>query len=133
MGFIDPAHNRPRARAGIAVLILVTLAVVGCASSATHPGAANSTDSQLYDSLVSVQAAIEQARAEFSADPAAKAPLNRVIAAYNAAQDAYRSYRELAVSGHAPDAATLTAQISVIVRDLADLRAQFGKKKGGAL
>ena len=132
MGFTDP--NRPRrAHAGIALLVLAAVAIAGCASRAVHPGAANSTDSQIYDSLISVQASIEQAKVEFAGNPAAKAPLNKIIAGYNAAQDAYRSYHELAVSGHAPDAASLTAQVSALVRDLAELQAQFGKSRGGAL
>lgn len=120
-------------RFALAVLTMVVLAVIGCTSSAAHPGAANSTDSRIYDSLVSIQSSIDQAKTDLAGDPAAKAPLNKIIVAYNAAQDAYRSYHDLAVSGRAPDAATLTDQISAIVRDLADLQAQFSKGKGGAL
>ena len=115
------------------MLLAVVMLISGCASSsAIHPGAANITDSQIYDSLVSVQASIEQAKVEFASVPAAKAPLNKIIVAYNTAQDAYRSYHELAVSGHVPDATSLTTQIAAITQDLVDLQAQFGKK-GGAL
>jgi len=119
------------------VIIVVTVPLGGCASSSStahsHPGAANATDSQIYDTLVSIQASIEQAKADFGSLPAAKAPLNKIIASYNAAQDAYRSYHQLAMSGHAPDATNLTSQVFTLVNDLAALNAQFGKKKGGNL
>jgi hypothetical protein len=117
----------------LGVFSLVTMTgLTGCASTATHPGAVSTFDSQAYDSLVSIQASIEQAKADFGSDPAAKAPLNRVIAAYNAAQDAYKSYHALAVSGKAPDPTSLQAQISALVADIASIRATFGKQKGGA-
>jgi len=124
MGFIDPTLRRRLA--GIAFLVLI-LGLAGCASTPIHPGAANATDSRLYDSLVSVQASIEQAKTDFGSDPAAKPYLNKIITAYNGAQDAYKSYHELAVQGHAPDATALQSQIAAIVQDLSALQAQFKK------
>lgn len=126
MGFIDP---RRRPLAGIVLLALALALAASCASSGTavHPGAANATDSQLYDSLISVQAAIEQAKVDFGSDPAAKPYLNKLIAGYNAAMDSYKSYHAAAVSGHPPDPATLQAQIAALVQDVAAVQAQFKK------
>jgi hypothetical protein len=127
MPHLDPFFRRHLA--GIAFLVLVLGLAAGCASSSTavHPGAANATDSQIYDTLVSVQASIEQAKIDFGSDPAAKPYLNKLIVGYNGAQDAYKSYHQLAVSGHAPDPATLQAQIAALVQDIAALQAQFKK------
>lgn len=131
MGFIDGSRHR-RHLAGLAFLTLVLALATGCASSSTgsprtQPGAANATDSQIYDALVSVQASIEQAKVEFGSDPRAKAPLNRLITGYNAAEDAYKSYHQLAVAGHPPDPATLQAQIAALIQDVAAVQATFGK------
>lgn len=120
-------------------VFVVALGVVGCATSSTsssssiHPGAANAIDSQIYDTLVSVQASIEQAKIDFGSNPAAKEPLNKIIVSYNTIQNAYKSYHQLAVAGHAPDATSLTLQVSTLVKNVAELQAQFGKKKGGGL
>lgn len=115
---------------GAAIVVGLTVAAVlltSCASAPVHPGAVNQTDSQIYDTLVSVQASIEAAKVEFGAEPAAKAPLNRLITSYNAAQDAYKSYHQLAVAGGSPDATTLQAMVTALVTDVAAVRAQFGK------
>ena len=125
--------HRYRVRAVLALLAVTVplLLAGGCASSATHPGAANTVDSQIYDSLLSAQAAIEQAKSDFGADPAVKPALNRVIASYNAAMDAYVSYHQLAVSGKQLDPSTLQAQVAALTADIVALQKTFKAKKGG--
>lgn len=142
MSFRDPRRpcifDRRRPLAGLLILAVAAMLAVSCASGGTsaapsHPGAVSNLDSQLYDSLLTVQASLEEAKAQFGADPRAKDSLNRAIVAYNGAQDAYKTYHQLAAAGNTPpDASTLQAQIAALVADIALIQATYGKGGGGA-
>lgn len=105
-----------------ALLLPVTL--VSCGHGAVqHPGAVNAFDSNAYDSLVTAQAAIEQAKTNLP--PQFKTQLNQVIAGYNTAMNAYKTYHSASVQGTAPDPAALQAQIDQLVASVAALMAQI--------
>lgn len=107
----------------IASLAAVAILLCSCGTAATHPGSINKTDSQIYDTLISAQAAIEQAKAVV--DPtstAEKLAVNKAIAAYNLAMDSYIAYHKAAAAGVPPDPGDLLAQVQTLVADVAALR-----------
>lgn len=60
-----------------------------------HPGALNVFDSHAYDTLISAQAALKQARTDIDATPAFskyRPQFNQVTAVYNTAMTAYKAY-----------------------------------------
>ena len=108
------------------LLIILTLVLCGCAKTATitHPGAGNQFDSNTYDSLVSVEGAIDAARSLAVTQPQ-KDILNKVIAAYQEAKAAYVLYHTTVVAGGTADTATLSAQIAALVAATAGLVTQI--------
>lgn len=113
------------------LMLATSVYETGCAKSATtsHPGAVNAFDSNAYDALNSAQAAIEQAKTQLGSTPAAKGALNKVIASYNATMDAYVAYHKAAVAGGVPDQASLQAELTALITDVAALKTQFGGAK----
>jgi len=112
----------------LTALLLVVAVAVGCASTAVHPGAVNRFDSQTYDALVSSQAAIEEARAMApTLTPDQKTLINRAVAAYNLALDAYLAYHGAAASGGVPDQTALDLQVQALIADIIQLRSAFPK------
>ena len=101
------------------VLIIAILILMSCASAPViqHPGAINSFDSNAYDTLITEQAAIEQAKLNIAQFPQFKTQLNNVIAQYNVTMEAYKIYHN-AGSG---DIASLQSQISSLVTNVAAL------------
>lgn len=116
-------------RSRLVPLALLLLVVVACAT-AIHPGAVNQTDSQLYDSLLTAQASLEEVKVQYAtltpAQQASTKPLiNKAITAFNTAEDAYIVYHRQASTGGFPDAATLTADIQALIADVAAIKMQF--------
>jgi hypothetical protein len=68
---------------------------------------------------------LNQARASAVTHPAMKDPLNKIITAYNTAQDAYLAFHNAIKAGGTPDPGTLEAQIAQISADIATLVGQF--------
>lgn len=92
----------------LALFIPATVTLTGCAGSTAavaHPGQINAVDGQLFDALVTIQAGIEVASTEFSANPTAKPLLNKIRAAYTDALHAYQAYHKAAVSNPAQEGA----------------------------
>lgn len=108
-----------------AVLFVLLLVPVGCSAPVQHPGSVNLIDSQLYDTLLTLQSGIEEAKVQFAGNAAARAPLNKIIASYSAAQDAYKAWH----AAGAGDASALTLQINAVKSDLASLIQLFGGAK----
>lgn len=104
-------------------IVIAVLLLAACAQHApVHPGAVNAFDSSAYDALVTIQAAIEQAKVNV---PVAQKPLlNKIIADYNVAHQAYVVYHSAAVAGTAdPTAqANLQAQIDALKSAVASLK-----------
>ena len=76
---------------------LVLVALTACtAHYAVHPGALNKADSAAYDTLLSAEAAINQARLEYDAGrlpPNSKEGLDQLVQAFNAARASWLAYR----------------------------------------
>lgn len=70
-----------------------------CTKVPVHPGAVNPVDSQLYDTLLTAQTAIEEAKVQVPTLPKLKEPLNKIIAAYNNVWKDYASYHTALVAG----------------------------------
>ncbi len=99
------------------LLAVALLFFVGCMKQPIHPGAVNQFDSAAYDTLVTVQAAIEEASKQIAAYPTLKPELNKVIDAYNTAQAAYKTYHKAVVAGQPADAAALDAMVQKLKTD----------------
>lgn len=106
-------------------LSLSVISGVGCAAKSQHPihpGAVSVADSNVYDTLMTCQAAIEQAKVEFGRNPSAKPVLNGAIVSYNTALDGYLAFK----AGKSNDLASVQAQLVNLVSDIAALERQFG-------
>lgn len=110
--------------AGVGVALVVSS--TGCAiksTTVTHPGAINAADSTIYDGLLVIQAAIEDAKTRVDKFPALKGPLNaQIIPSYNAAMASYKAYHTSLVAGTPPNTNTETSiqvQLAAITAALA--------------
>ena len=117
-----------------ALSLVVSVVFAGCGNPATapHPGAVNSFDSTTYDALLTVQAGLNTAKAQFGANPAAKVPLNTAIQAYDAAMVAYKAYHTAAATGASTPAqqTALQTQLADVQGKLAAVTVQFGTGGG---
>lgn len=91
--------------------LFVILLLAGCAARPLHPGAANSFDSNAYDSLIVCHSVIETTKTDLAnnAFPASiagniKTALNGLIRAYDVADTAYVAYHSAALAGTATPA-----------------------------
>ncbi len=108
----------------IAMCLLIS--ITGCGTSApatiSHPGAINAFDSNVFDALVTIQAGLDEARAQAPmASPAFRTLLNQAIAAYNTAMNSYKVYHTTASADPAAQAA-LQMQIDALKVNLANLK-----------
>ena len=106
----------------VAALILILAACATTNTAPSHPGAINSFDSTAYDTLITVQASINQAKTLITTYPQFKTDLNTTIAAYNAAQAAYKTYHTAGASGSTTALQTqlqaLVAQVAALLKNL---------------
>lgn len=109
-------------------LAFVLATLCGCVKQTTpsHPNQINAFDGIAYDTLVSVQAGLTQAKALAPQFPQYKVALNDAIVGYNAAIAAYKLYH--AGASGAPDTATLQAQITTLVGSVGSLLTEMGVK-----
>jgi predicted lipoprotein len=115
-------HQRKGAVLAVA-LLLILAACATTATAPTHPGAINAFDSTAYDTLITVQASLNQAKALITTYPQFKADLNTAIAAYNAAQAAYKTYH---AAGAAGSTTALQTQLQALVAQVAALLKNLG-------
>ena len=85
-------HHQRKGAALAVALLLILAACSTTATAPTHPGAINSFDSAAYDTLITVQASINQAKTLIGGFPQFKGDLNTAIAVYNAAISEYKVY-----------------------------------------
>lgn len=105
-------------------VLMVTWTPIGCAvKQGIHAGATNQVDSDIYDGLLTCQAALEQAKAEFGTNPSAKPTLNQAINTYNSALDGYLAYK----AGTASDLVDVQRKLANIIQDIGSLKQQFGQ------
>ena len=108
------------------IVFLIWLATA-CASRGIHPGAINKADSDLYDTLLVAQAALNQAKVDFASGkiPAsAKDEINVAIRAYNVAQASWKTWR----SGVSKDYTQLEKDIAALTREVAKVIRLRGDK-----
>lgn len=125
-------HTRPM-RSCQAAAILIIILLSGCikqGSPALHPGAANAFDSQSYDTIITLRAAVQQASMEVTQFPQYKEQVNQAVTAFNTLQDAYKTYHTAALAGNSTtqQQQALTNGITSLVAQLAKLQAAFGVK-----
>lgn len=102
----------------ITLLLSTILLVTGCGKATVpHPGAINAFDSNMYDTLLTAQAAIEAAKAHINDFPAMRSELNTVIAAYNTTMTAYKTYHAAGTG----NSAELGNQITALTASVAGL------------
>lgn len=112
--------------ASVAVVLAILLA--GCAKNLTpsHPNQINAFDGVAYDTLITVQGSLNQAKALAPQFPQFKLELNQAIAAYDSAIAAYKLYHTSAAG--APDMTALQTQINALVASVSKLLADLGVK-----
>lgn len=116
------------ARLLLALALCVPGITTGCASgTAQHPGSINAFDSQAFDALLTIQAGIESAKVQFANTPAAKEPLDKIRAAYNATMNAYKVYHQAASKDPITEA-DIRLRIDGVKTSLAALLTLFGGK-----
>jgi hypothetical protein len=130
-------NHRLTTRGALALLvpIVVALAFVlslcglqACATTNTaplHPGAINAFDSAAYDTLITVQASLNQAKTLIGGFPQYKNDLNTAIAAYNVAIAAYKTYHATVPATSASTAA-LQTELTSLVNQVAALLKNLG-------
>lgn len=113
-------------------LILVAAALLSAACHHTgaqppHPNQINAFDGAAYDTLITVQAALEEAKTHIAQYPQLKSQLNQAITSYNETMAAYKIYHSAASSD--PDKqAAIQADIQTLIAGVADLQRSFGVK-----
>lgn len=114
-------------------VMLILAGSIGCArkASAPHPGAVSNLDSYSYDILITEQAVLNQAKAEYAGGqipPSVKSFLNAAINQYNVAQSSWQTYH---AGGQNADA--LQQAINALVGAVASLQKEMGKPGPGPL
>ena len=96
----------------------------GCAvHKPIHPGALNAFDSQAYDTLITTQAALNQARTQIDQTPGYakfRPEFNKTVEVFNVALAAYKTYHGGGGSKAAVETqlAGLGAQLGALLADL---------------
>lgn len=110
----------------VTIVLFLFAFAFGCSKTVTlHPGAVNVFDSNAYDTLLTVQAALETASKEVVNYPNLKPELNHAIDAYNVAMIAYKGYHEAALAGKPTDQASLAAMIKSLSTTVAAVIAKL--------
>jgi len=115
----------------LAVLLIVAVALSGCAAYVIHPGATSSFDSHAYDALLVANDSINSAKAALSTGslPTNSVEyLNILIKSYNAADALYKVYHDAAVKGQ--DTSQMMANLQIDLNQLATDLASFKKVSG---
>ncbi len=108
-----------------AVLLCIGLIGISCSAPVKHPGAVDALDSATYDTLVTAQACLDQAKAEFTAGnlPAqAKGIINIAGRAYDTLRHAWLVYRATASEA---ERGNLAAGLQAATNDLNALITQL--------
>lgn len=114
----------------VALALAACLTLAGCAGQAKPktlpPGALNAFDADSYVALMGAQAVLNSVKADIgNLPPAAKPALNKAIASYNLANDAWQSYH----AGASSNQAALTASIAQATADVVVLLTQISGGK----
>jgi hypothetical protein len=114
--------------------ILVSLSIfllAGCAVLKPSPppplpaGFVNQYDADVFNGLVTANAAITQAKSAFAGTRAAKAPLNAAIKAYNDARAGYLAYHAAATANPSVAHTSLDNLVGIMLGAIAAIHQQF--------
>jgi hypothetical protein len=113
----------------LAALMVVLILSASCVKSLTptHPNQINTVDGAMYDSLIVAQASLAQATTQLQANPSLakyRDTLNQAIAAFNAAQAAYKVYHS--AGAPADQAVALQSQVADLVAQVSKLLSSMG-------
>jgi hypothetical protein len=118
-------HLRNRSHIYIAVICLLAIGMTGCAHKATpHPNQLDSFDGATYDTLITAQATLDEAKVQyqqgkFASIPTAKSIINSAGAAYDQAHTAWQLRRDILLGVKQGDAASLQATLQSDMNQLA--------------
>lgn len=105
---------------------MVTIAGCQHSTAPLPPGAFNTFDADAYNTLITAQAAINGAIAQFGADKTAVPYINDAIASFNTATAAYKTYHN-AGGGNLTE---LQADLNSLVNNIANLQKQINPNTG---
>ena len=129
-------QRRYKVSACLLVLILLSFGA-GCAKKATpHPNQINSFDGATYDTLITAQATLSEAKAQFAAGklPAgSKDIINTAGAAYETARTSWVTWRDVYQGLKPGDANAAQAQLASDMTQLAGAIANLTKLIQGGL
>ena len=124
-----------KARATVLLTVIAVIFTIGCQKKVTpHPNQLNAFDGQAYDSLVSAQAAIDEAKGQYASGklpPSSKAIINDAGAVYESARTGWLYWRDVSMGIKSGDVNEAQARLQ---DDLAQLSAAIAKVvaiKGG--
>jgi predicted lipoprotein len=128
-----------RNRKAVISLVIVLLAVtftVGCQKNlvTAHPNQINTFDGQTYDTLVTAQAALDEAKSQFAQGklPAgSKIVINAGGAAYEAARSSWATWRDISLGVKAGDVNAAQLQLNSDMLAMATAIAKVVALTGG--
>ncbi len=119
-------------RFNVCVLLLTSAFLSSCAATHVPPSSsppavtgAASFDQRTYDTLITVQAALETASSRISSYPQFKPQLNHAIDLYNAAEQSYKLFHASLSAGPA-DIADLSQRLVDLTAAVAAIVKSFG-------
>ncbi len=115
----------------MSALLLVALLFVGASTGCVHvahPNQINAFDGSAYDTLIATQAALTELRTKMTAYPQYKPQFNDLVAAYNLAQSAYKTYHIAGTANTPQTQAALQTQLTDVVSQLSKLLTATGVK-----
>lgn len=120
-------RNR-KTRLTVILTFIAILFTIGCQKKVTpHPNQLNAFDGQAYDSLVSAQAALEEAKGQYASGklpPAAKVIINDAGALYESARTGWLYWRDISMGIKSGDVNEAQARLQ---DDLAQLSTAIAK------
>lgn len=129
-------HQRNRSLFAV-LIVLFALSNIGCMKKATpHPNQINSFDGQVYDTLTTAQATLDEAKSQYAAGklaavPNAKQIINAGGASYETARTAWMTWRDTVQGTRSGDPAVLQSTLQADMNSLAAAIAKVVTLIGG--
>lgn len=128
-----PALVRPSLPWGLALLLVVL--GLACHKNATpHPNQINSFDGRTYDTLISAQAALDEAKSQYrngSLPEDAKQIINGAGAAYEQARTSWQLWRDVILGLKPGDPDGVQSKVEADMQQLATAMASLQRVTGG--
>jgi hypothetical protein len=122
-------------RVTVILAVMAVLLTIGCQKKVTpHPNQLNAFDGQAYDSLVSAQAALDEAKGQYASGklpPTSKAVINDAGAAYESARTGWVYWRDVSMGIKSGDVNAAQEKLQEDLTQLATAIAKVAAIKGG--